>query len=109
MNNFFEAVVNVSDIDVPKISCQFLNGPVSSASCKITYGTNQNYTHLSNSVSANGTNTTAVTLELAQMQLNTEYYYIVLAIGDSIRARIQGSFITGMCPYPYTYLVCSMG
>ena len=107
-NDFFEAVVNVSDIDVPKISCKFLNGPVSSASCQISYGTNQNYTSPSNSVSANDTDTTAVTLQLAQLQPNTEYYYIVLAIGDSMRARIRGSFMTGMYPYPYIF-VCSMG
>ena len=91
-------MVNISDIGVPEITCHFLNGPVSSASCEISYGTNENYMNLSNSTSASDTNTTAVTLQLAQLQSNTEYYYIVLAIGDSMQARIRGSFITGMYP-----------
>ena len=98
-NYFFEAVVKVSDIGVPKITCKFLNGPVSSASCEVSYGTNQNYTSFSSSASANSTNTTAVTLQLTQLQPNTEYYYIVLAVGDSMRARIRGTFITGMYPH----------
>ena len=102
-NYFFEAVVNVSDISDPKLTCKFLNGLVSSASCEVNYGTNQNYTSFSSSASANDTNTTAVTLQLTQLQPNTEYYYIVLAIGDSMRARIRGTFMTGM--YPHTTLL----
>ena len=105
-NHFFHAVVNVSDIGNPEITCKFLNGPVSSASCEISYGTNQNYTTLSNSMSANDMNTSAVTLQLTQLQPNTEYYYIVLAIADSMQARIRGTFITGM--YPHPFYLCSM-
>ena len=96
-------MVNVSDISDPKLTCKFLNGLVSSASCEVNYGTNQNYTSFSSSASANDTNTTAVTLQLTQLQHNTEYYYIVLAIGDSMRARIRGTFMTGM--YPHTTLL----
>ena len=95
-NYFFDAMVNISDIGVPEITCHFLNGPVSSASCEVNYGTNQNYMNLSSSASANDTNTSAVTLQLTQLQPNTEYYYIVLAIGDSMRARMRDRFITGM-------------
>ena len=95
-NYFFDVMVNISDISVPEITCHFLNGPVSSASCEVNYGTNQNYMNLSSSASANDTNTTAVTLQLTQLQPNTEYYYIVLAIGDSMRARMRNRFITGM-------------
>ena len=102
-------MVNISNIRLPEITCHFLNGPVSSASCEISYGTNQNYTNLSNSASANDTNTTDVTLLLAQLQPNTEYYYIVLAIGDSMRARIRGSFMTGMyIPTTLLMFVCSV-
>ena len=95
-NYFFDVLVNISDISVPEITCHFLNGPVSSASCEVNYGTNQNYMNLSSSASANDTNTSAVTLQLTQLQPNTEYYYIVLAIGDSMRARMRDRFITGM-------------
>ena len=95
-NYFFDALVNVSDFGFPEITCQFLNGPVSFATCAITYGIDQNFTKLANSTSANDMNTSAVTLQLTELQPNTEYYYIVLAIGDSMRAQIQGTFITGM-------------
>ena len=97
-NYFFDALVNVSENGVPDFTCHFLNGPVSSASCEVSCGTNQNYTDLSYIRSANDTNTTAVTLQLTQLQPNTEYYYIVLVIGDSMRARIRGTFVTGMYP-----------
>ena len=97
-NYLFDALVSISDIRVPEITCQFLNGPVSSASCEVNYGTSQNYMNLTSSASANDTNTTAVTLQLTQLQPNTEYYYIVLVVGDSMRARIRGTFVTGMYP-----------
>ena len=96
-NDFFHVSVNVADVAVPEVTCHFLDGRVSFASCEINYGTDANFENLPNSMSSNGTNTATVRIQLTQLQRGTNYYYVVLAIGDSRRAQMQGNFSTGMC------------
>ena len=82
-------------VGVCEITCQFLNGPVASATCTVQYGTDPTYVDLPNTDSSTGTNVNSVTVPLsAPLQADTDYYYVVSFMG-------QGMFQTG------TYMVTS--
>ena len=85
-------------LGVCEITCQFLNGPVDSATCTVQYGTDPTYVDLPNTDSSTGTNVSSVTVPLSTpLQTDTDYYYVVSSMG----VRIQGMFRTG------TYMVTS--
>ena len=84
------------DIGVREITCQFLNGPLTSANCTIQYGTDPTYVNLRNTDSSTGTNVNSVTVPLsAPLQANTLYYYLVSSMG----VRMQGFFSSGKIHY----------
>ena len=92
-NSIFNVTV---DIGVPEVTCQFLNGPVTSATCTIRYGTDSTYVNLPNTDSSNGTNVDNVTIPLnALFQSGTLYYYVASSMG----VRLQGNFQTGEYNY----------
>ena len=87
-------VFNVSvDIGVRVVTCQYLNGPLTSATCTIQYGTDPTYVNLPNTDSSTATNVNSVTVPLsATLQADAFYYYVVSSIG----VRMQGTFSSGM-------------
>ena len=100
-NNVFNVVV---DVGVPELTCQFLNGPVTSATCTIQYGTDPTYVNLPYTDSSNGTNVNNVTASLnAPLQSGTLYYYVTSSMG----VRLQGNFQTGV--YNYITIVLHAG
>ena len=106
-NSIFNVTV---DVGAREVTFQFLNGPVTSATCTVQYGTDPTYVNLSNNDSSTGTNVNSVTVSLsAPLQRNTVYYYVVSSIG----VRMQGTFRSGMSHYLVCrknwqqYLVCS--
>ena len=81
------------DIGAHEVTCQYLNGPVASATCTIQYGTDPTYANLPNTDSFNGTNVNNVTVPLSTpLQADTLYYYVVSSKG----VRVQGTFHSGM-------------
>ena len=89
-NNLFNVTVNVGALEV---TCQFLNGPLTSATCTVQYGTDPTYVNLPHTDSSTGTNVDSVTVSLsAPLQGSIVYYYVVSAIG----VRMQGIFRSGM-------------
>jgi len=89
-NNIFNATV---DVGACEITCQFLNGLPTSATCTIQYGTNPTYENLPNTDSSTGTNVNSVTVPLSTpLQGNTLYYYVVSSMG----VHVQGTFRKGM-------------
>ena len=81
------------DVGVHEVTCQFLNGPVTSATCTIQYGTDPTYVNLPNTDSSTGTNVNSVTVSLsAPLQAGTLYYYVVSSMG----VRVQGTFSSGI-------------
>ena len=52
-NNIFSMTV---DVGAPEVTCQFLNGPVDSATYTFQYGTDPTYINLPHTDSSNGTN-----------------------------------------------------
>ena len=96
MNTVFNVT---ADVGAHEVTCQFLNGPLTSATCTIQYGTDPTYVNLPNTVSSTGTNVNNVTVPLsAPLLTNTVYYYLVSSMG----VRMQGIFHSGMS----YYLVC---
>ena len=92
-NSIFNVTVDVGTRDV---TCHFLNGPVSSATCTIQYGTDPTYENLPNTDSSTGTNVNSVTVPLSTpLQANPLYYYVVSFMG----VRMQGFFRSGMSHY----------
>ena len=90
-----EAVAVHLDICVPEVICQFLDGPVASASCAISFSTDPTYANLSTVDSANGTNIANLTVALStELQPNTLYHYDGLAVQDSMRIRVQGTLVS---------------
>ena len=88
-NNIFDVVV---DVGVPEVTCQFLNGSVTSATCSIQYGADQTYVNLPYTDTSNGTNVYNVTVPLSEpLQGDTLYYYVVSSMG----VQMQGTFRTG--------------
>ena len=84
------------DIGARVVTCQFLNGPVTSATCTIQYGTDPTYVNLPNTDSFTGTNVNSVTVPLSRpLQADTLYYYVVSSMG----VRMQGTFRSGMSHY----------
>ena len=84
------------DIGVREVTCQFLNGPVASATCTVQYGTDPTYVNLPNTDSSTGTNVNNMTVPLSTPLLtNTVYYYVVSSMG----VRVQGIFRSGMSHY----------
>ena len=80
------------DVGVPEVTCQFLDGPVTSATCTIQYGTDQTYMNLPYTDSSNGTNVNNVTVLLSTpLEVNTLYHYVVFSMG----VQVRGSFQTG--------------
>ena len=88
------AVFNVSvDVRAHEVTCQFLNGPVTSGTCTVQYGTDPTYVNLPNTDSSTGTNVNSVTVPLsAPLEADTVYYYVVSSMG----VRMQGTFHSGM-------------
>ena len=82
------------NVGVREVTCQFLNGSLTSATCTIQYGTDPSYVNLPNTDSSTGTNVNSVTVPLSTpLQANTLYYYVVFSMG----VRMQGIFSSGMC------------
>ena len=80
------------DIGAREVTCQFLNGPVASATCNIQYGTDPTYVNLPNNDSSTGTNVNSITVPLSTpLQADTLYYYVVSSMG----VRMQGTFRSG--------------
>ena len=93
VNNLFNVTV---DVGAREVTCQFLNCPLTSATCTIQYGTDPAYVNLPNTDSSTGTNVNNVTISLsAPLQVDTVYYYVMSAMG----VRIQGTFRSGLCHY----------
>ena len=89
-NSIFTVTI---DVGVPEVTCQFLNGPVTSAICTIQYGTDPTYMNLPYTDSSNGTNVNNVTIPLSgPLQSGTLYYYVASSIG----VLLQGTFQTGV-------------
>ena len=89
-NNIFNVTV---DVEAREVTCQFVNGPVTSATCTIQYGTDPTYINLPYTDSSTGTNVNNVTVPLSTpLQASTLYYYVVSSMG----ARMQGMFRSGM-------------
>ena len=90
-NNIFSVTV---DVGAPEVTCQFLNGPVTSATCTIEYGTDPAYVNLPNTDSSSGIKVINVTVPLSTpLQGDTFYYYVVSSMG----VQMQGTFHTGKC------------
>ena len=90
-----EAVAVHLDICVPEVICQFLDGPVGSASCAISFSTDPTYANLSTVDSANGTSIANLSVLLStELQPNTLYHYDGLAVQDSMRIRVQGTLVS---------------
>ena len=88
-----EAVAVHLDICVPEVICRFLDGPVASASCAISFHLSTDPTYVN--LSANGTNITNLTVPLStELQPNTLYHYDGLAVQDSMRIRVQGTLVS---------------
>ena len=95
-NNIFNVTV---DVGAREVTCQFLNGPLTSATCTVQYGTDPTYVNLPNTDSSTGTNVNSVTVPLsAQLQADSLHYYVVSSMG----VQMQGMFHSGMSHY----LVC---
>ena len=93
VNNLFNVTV---DVGVHEVTCQFLNGPLTSATCTIQYGIDSTYVNLPDTDSSTGTNVDSVTVPLsAPLQPDTLYYYVVSSMG----VRMQGMFHSGLCHY----------
>ena len=72
---------------------QFLNGPVTSATCTVEYGTDPAYVYLPNTESFNGTNVNRVTVLFSEpLQTETLYYCLVSSMG----VQMQGTFRLGI-------------
>ena len=92
-NNIFNVTV---DFGACEVTCQFLNGPVTSATCTVQYGTDSTYENLPNTDSSIGINVNNVTISFSTpFQADTLYYYVVTFIG----VRMQGFFRSGMSHY----------
>ena len=77
----------------PIVTFQFLNGPVTSATCTVQYGTDPAYVYLPNTDSFNDTNVNRMTvLFSAPLQTETLYYCLVSSMG----VQMQGTFHLGM-------------
>ena len=88
-NNIFSVTV---DVGAPEVSCQFLIGPVTSATCTIEYGTDPTYMNLPNTDSSSSIKVINVTVPLSTpLQGDTFYYYVVSSMG----VQMQGTFHTG--------------
>ena len=80
------------DVGARVVTCRFLNGPVTSATCTIQYGSDPTYVNLPNTDSSTGTDVVSVTVSLsAPFQADTLYYYLVSSMG----VQMQGSFRSG--------------
>ena len=88
------SILNVTvDVGVHEVTCQFLNGLVTSATCTIQYGTDSTYVNLPNTDSSTGTNVNSVTVPLnTTLQAKTLYYYVVSSMG----VQMQGTFRSGV-------------
>ena len=77
----------------PVVTFQFLNGPVTSATCTIQYGTDPAYMYLPNTDSFNATNVNRMrVLFSAPLQTKTLYYCLVSSMG----VQMQGTFRLGI-------------
>ena len=88
-NNLFNVTV---DVGVHEVTCQFLNGPLTSATCTIQYGTDPTYVNLPNTDSSTGTNVNSLTVPLSTPLQSSTLYYVVSSMG----VRMQGTFHSGM-------------
>ena len=83
----------IVDVGALEVTCQFLNGPATTATCTIQYGNDPTYVNLPYTDSSTGTNVNSVTVLLSTPLLaSTLYYYVVSSTG----ARMQGMFRSGM-------------
>ena len=97
-NTIFNVTV---DVGVREITCHFLNGPLTSATCTIQYGTDPTYVNLPNTDSSTDTNVNSVTVPLnTPLQTDTLYYYVVSSMG----VQMQGTFHSGIGLYITTLM-----
>ena len=81
------------DVRALEITCQFLNGPASSATCTVQFGTDPTYVNLPNIDLSTGTNVNSVTVLLSTtLQADTVYYYVVSSMG----VQMRGTFHSGV-------------
>ena len=91
-NSIFTVTV---DVGVPEVTCQFLSGPVTSATCTIQYGIDLTYVNLPYTDSSNGTNVYNVTIPLSgPLQSGTLYYYVASSIGVLLQGTLQTGVLT---------------
>ena len=94
------------DVGVPEVTCHFPNGPVTSVTCTIQYGTDPSYVNLPYTDSSNGTNVINVTVPLSgPLQSGTLYYYVASSMG----VQLQGSFQTGEYGHWINYSIHEIG
>ena len=94
------------DVGVPEVTCHFPNGPVTSVTCTIQYGTDPSYVNLPYTDSSNGTNVINVTVPLSgPLQSGTLYYYVASSMG----VQLQGSFQTGVYSHWINYSIHEIG
>ena len=88
----------------PVVTCQFLNGPVTSATCTVQYGTDPSYVYLPNTDSFNGTNVNHMTVVFSEpLQTETLYYCLVSSMG----VQMQGTFRLGIDKHIQLLYTCS--
>ena len=88
------SILNVTvDVGLHEVTCQFLNGLVTSATCTIQYGVDPTYENLSNTDSSTSTNVNSMTVPLStSLQAKSLYYYVVSSMG----VQMQGTFHSGV-------------
>ena len=91
-NRIFNVTVDTGSRSLV-VTFQFLNGPVTSATCTVRYGTDPAYVYLPNTDSFNGTNVNRMTVVFsAPLQTETLYYCLVSSMG----VQMQGTFRLGI-------------
>ena len=82
-NNIFSVTV---DVGAPEVTCQFLNGPVTSATCTIQYGTDPTYVNLPNTDSSSGIKVINVTVPLSTPLLGWHFLLLCCVFHGSTNA-----------------------
>ena len=81
-----------------EIICIFSKNLIGEASCEISYGTDPTravlpFTDVSDTI-ATGGDTIRITI-FQSLDPNTNYFYNVTVMGESVQARVLGTFQTG--------------
>ena len=91
-NQIFNVTIDTGSRS-PVVTFQFLNGPVTSATCTVQYGTDPAYVYLPNTDSFSGTNVNHMTVVFSEpLQTETLYYCLVSSMG----VQMQGTFRLGI-------------